>query len=155
MSRIFQQTETCVVEPNPSVIVDSFLQSIRDGQTSGAVELFADAFTFNDYGLLLCFTDKERLANFFDKQVQLCPDLLFTVDAQFSDGGNVSLFWTMKASVSEPGFGGRVRVIPVIVQGASFIRIQGEKIIEWADYYDGLTSRRQALAEYFRDWIEY
>ena len=86
MPRIFQQTETCVVKPNPAVIVDSFLQSIRDEQTSGAVELFADNFTFNDYGLLLCFTDRQRLAIFFDKRVQLCPDLLFTVDTQFIDG---------------------------------------------------------------------
>ncbi len=155
MPRIFHQTEPYVVKANPAAIVYSFLQSIRDGQTSGAVELFADAFTFYDYGLQLCFTDKQRLANFFDKRVQQCPDWLFTVDTQFSEGGNVSLFWTMNASVSELAFGGRVRVIPVKVQGASFIRIQGEKIIEWADYYDGLTSRRQALAEYFRDWIEY
>jgi hypothetical protein len=41
MPRIFQQAETCVVKPNPEVIVDSFLQSIREGQTSAAVELFS------------------------------------------------------------------------------------------------------------------
>jgi hypothetical protein len=30
---------------------------------------------------------------------------------------------------------------------------EGE-ISEWMDYYDGLKSRRTALAAYFQEWVE-
>jgi hypothetical protein len=33
-------------------------------------------------------------------------------------------------------------------------RIENRNIAEWADYYDGLTSRRIALAAHFEEWVE-
>jgi ketosteroid isomerase-like protein len=35
------------------------------------------------------------------------------------------------------------------------VRMRDGKVTEWSDYYDGLASRRTALASYFTDWIEY
>jgi limonene-1,2-epoxide hydrolase len=37
----------------------------------------------------------------------------------------------------------------------SIVRVDNGKIAEWDDYYDGLTSRRTALAAHFEEWIEY
>jgi hypothetical protein len=33
--------------------------------------------------------------------------------------------------------------------------MDSRRISDWADYYDGLTSRRTRLADYFTEWIEY
>ena len=33
-------------------------------------------------------------------------------------------------------------------------RTENGKITEWFGYYDGLTSRRTALASYFTEWVE-
>jgi hypothetical protein len=40
------------------------------------------------------------------------------------------------------------------LHGASIIRIENGKVSEWSDYYDGLTSRRTALAAQFEEWVE-
>jgi hypothetical protein len=42
----------------------------------------------------------------------------------------------------------------VSVNGASIVRTENGKITDWADYYDGLTSRRTALAAHFKEWVE-
>jgi hypothetical protein len=41
------------------------------------------------------------------------------------------------------------------VAGASIARIEEGKVATWADYYDGLTSRRTALGAFFTEWVEY
>ena len=33
-------------------------------------------------------------------------------------------------------------------------RIENRNMAEWADYYDGLTPRRTALAAHFEEWVE-
>jgi hypothetical protein len=40
------------------------------------------------------------------------------------------------------------------LQGVSIVRADNGKITDWSDYYDGLTSRRTALASYFTEWVE-
>jgi hypothetical protein len=37
---------------------------------------------------------------------------------------------------------------------ASVVRFENGKITQWSDYYDGLQSRRSAVAAFFTDWIE-
>ena len=39
--------------------------------------------------------------------------------------------------------------------GASVVRTENGRITSWSDYYDGLISRRTALASYFIEWVEY
>jgi hypothetical protein len=53
-----------------------------------------------------------------------------------------------------PFYGPDPRKVPVSLHGASIVRIDDGKITDWSDYYDGLTSRRTALASYFTEWVE-
>jgi hypothetical protein len=76
-------------------------------------------------------------------------------DQTFVSGEHVITQWTLQVTVSEPFYAGFTRRIPVSIAGVSIVRIDDGKIADWADYYDGLTARRAALAEYFTEWIEY
>jgi len=60
--------------------------------------------------------------------------------------------WLLKYSVKEPSYGNLSRNVPVSLRGVSVARSRNGKITEWSDYYDGLTSRRTALASHFTDW---
>jgi hypothetical protein len=44
--------------------------------------------------------------------------------------------------------------IQILLHGVSVVRTKNGEITEWSDYYDGLTSRRTALAAHFTDWGE-
>jgi limonene-1,2-epoxide hydrolase len=46
------------------------------------------------------------------------------------------------------------RKVPISLHGASIVRIEDGKIEDWSDYYDGLKSRRIALAAHFVEWVE-
>ena len=69
-------------------------------------------------------------------------------------GEHVFTEWTLKTTITEPFYGGLSRKVPVSLHGASIVRIDNGKITDWSDYYDGLTSRRTALASYFTEWVE-
>jgi hypothetical protein len=56
--------------------------------------------------------------------------------------------------LTEPFFGGLSRKVPISLHGASMVRIEDGRVKEWSDYYDGLKSRRTALADYFTEWVE-
>ena len=60
----------------------------------------------------------------------------------------------LDTTLMEPSYGGLSRKVPVSLHGASIVRIDDGKITDWSDYYDGLTSRRTALASYFTEWVE-
>ncbi|HZC35139.1 MAG TPA: hypothetical protein VE242_05975, partial [Chthoniobacterales bacterium] len=62
--------------------------------------------------------------------------------------------WTLRFTLTEPFYGGLSRKVPISLHGASIARIENGKITDWADYYDGLTSRRTALAAHFEEWVE-
>jgi ketosteroid isomerase-like protein len=128
---------------------------LKNGTAEDAVADFAERFCFNDWGIELEFTDKERLRDFFQKERELCPDSSFHLKTILSSEDHVIAQWILKYSIKEPFFGGVLRNVPIALQGVSVIRRNNGKIVEWADYYDGLTSRRTALASYFTDWIEY
>ena len=76
-------------------------------------------------------------------------------DTIFVSGDRVVVEWTVRATLIEPYLGGLSRTVPISLQGVSIVRTDNGKITEWADYYDGLTSRRTRLASYFTEWIEY
>jgi len=50
------------------------LAALNQGSISGAVDQFADDFTFTDDALGLQFSEKDRLAEFLQKSRQLFPD---------------------------------------------------------------------------------
>jgi hypothetical protein len=54
----------------------------------------------------------------------------------------------------EPFYSGLSRKVPISFQGASIVRIDNGKITDWSEYYDGLASRRTALASYFIEWVD-
>ena len=135
-------------------VVLAALTYLKNGKIGDAIACFAEEFTFKDHGMGLEFKDKERLSEFFQKTQELYPDSLLLTDTIFVIGDDVITEWTLQATLTEPFYGGLSRKVPVTVHGASIVRTDNGKIADWADYYDGLVSRRTALASYFTDWVE-
>ena len=135
-------------------VVLAALTYLKNGKIGDAIACFAEEFTFKDHGMGLEFKDKERLSEFFQKTQELYPDSLLLTDTIFVIGDDVITEWTLQATLTEPFFGGLSRKVLVTVHGASIVRTDNGKIADWADYYDGLVSRRTALASHFTDWVE-
>lgn len=62
--------------------------------------------------------------------------------------------WTRHTVLTGPFLSSLSRKVPISLHGASIVRIEDDRITEWTDYYDGLKSRRTALAGHFTEWIE-
>jgi len=135
-------------------VVLTVLTNLKSGRIDDAIDRFSEEFRFEDHGIGVEFTDKERLAEFFQKTRELYPDSFLQTDTIFVSGDHVIMEWTLQATLTEPFYGGLSREVRVSLHGASVVRTDDGKITEWADYYDGLTSRRTALASYFTDWVE-
>ena len=134
--------------------VETVLTALREGHIDNAVNQFSERFAFNDYGSGLEFRDKARLAEFFEKARELYPDSFLQTNRVFVSGDHVITEWTLRVTVTEPFYAGLTRRVPISMPGVSVVRMDNGKISEWSDYYDGLTSRRTALASHFTDWIE-
>jgi steroid delta-isomerase-like uncharacterized protein len=134
-------------------VVLTVVTHLNNGRIDDATACFANEFKFNDNGIGLEFTDKERLAEFFRKTQQLYPDSLLQTDTIFVSGDHVITEWTLQSMLTEPFLGGLSRKVPVSLHGTSIVRTDNGKITDWSDYYDGLTSRRTALAAYFTEWV--
>jgi steroid delta-isomerase-like uncharacterized protein len=135
-------------------VVLTALMHLKNGKIEAAVACFADHFTFNDHGIGLEFKDKERLAEFFHKTRELYPDSFLQTEAIFVSGDRMITEWTLQFTLTEPFYGPHSRKLRVSLRGASIVRTANGRITNWADYYDGLTSRRTALASYFTEWVE-
>jgi steroid delta-isomerase-like uncharacterized protein len=135
-------------------VVLTVLSQLKNGKIEEALTGFAEEFQFKDHGIGLEFKDKERLAEFFQKTRELYPDSFLHTDAIFVSGNRVITEWTLQFTLTEPFFGGLKRNLKVSVQGVSIVQIEKGNIVEWADYYDGLTSRRTALGAHFEEWVE-
>jgi steroid delta-isomerase-like uncharacterized protein len=146
----YVETETAI----RSEVVSTVLMHLKDGNIQDAIACFAEKFEFNDRGIGLEFNDKERLAEFFQKIRELYPDSLLHTDTILVSGDYVVAEWTLRSTLTEPFYGGLSRKVPISLHGVSIVRIEDGKITDWADYYDGLTSRRTALAAHFTEWIE-
>ena len=135
-------------------VVLTALTHLKNGKIEAAVACFADEFTFNDHGIGLEFKDKERLAEFFHKTRELYPDSFLQTNTIFVSGNHVIIQWTLQATLTEPFYGGLTRKTRISLPGASIVRTDKGKITDWSDYYDGLVSRRTALASHFTEWVE-
>jgi ketosteroid isomerase-like protein len=135
-------------------VVETMLMHLKNGKIRDAAACFAENFEFKDWGIGLEFKNRERLTEFFQKTRELYPDSSLQTDAIFVSGDHVITEWTLETSLTEPFYGALSRKVPVSLHGASIVRIDDGKITDWSDYYDGLTSRRTALASYFTEWVE-
>ena len=136
-------------------VVLAVLEHLRNGKIDDAIACFAEEFRFKDHGVDLEFTNKERLAEFFRKARELCPDSLLQTDAIFVSGDRVITQWTLQANITEPCYyAGASLTFPVSVHGVSIVLIDNGKVADWSDHYDKLTARRSALASYFTEWVE-
>ncbi|HEY4087590.1 MAG TPA: ester cyclase [Bryobacteraceae bacterium] len=143
-----------VQTPKSDEVILDALAHLNNGNINSVIAYFASEFHFRDYGLGLEFTGRERLAEFFRKIRELYPDSLVLTDHVFVSGNHVIAEWTLRATLTEPFYGGLTRNISVSVHGASIVRIYNGEITDWSDFYDGLTSRRAALAAHFEEWVE-
>ena len=130
------------------------LTRLDNGNIDDAIARFAEEFTFKDRGIGLEFKDKGRLTEFFQKTREYFPDSSLQVDSILMSLDHVVSEWTLHTSVTEPFYGALSRKVQILLHGVSVVRTKNGKITEWSDYYDGLTSRRTALAAYFTDWGE-
>jgi steroid delta-isomerase-like uncharacterized protein len=136
-------------------VVLAVLTHLQKGEISEATAYFAESFHFNDRGIGLEFTNRERLAEFFQKTRELYPDSSLRTDRVLVSGEHVTTQWMLKVTIKEPFYGGLTWNHLLSLPGVSIVRVDNGKIADWADYYDGLTSRRTALAAHFTEWIEY
>jgi predicted SnoaL-like aldol condensation-catalyzing enzyme len=136
-------------------VVLAVLTHLQKGEISEVTSYFAERFHFNDHGIELEFTDSSRLGDFFKKARELYPESSLRTDRVLVSGDYVSIQWMRHTVLTEPFFGGLTRKVPIALHGVSIVRVEDGKIKEWSDYYDGLKSRRTALADYFTEWIEY
>lgn len=135
-------------------LVLTVLTDLKNGKIDEAIAGFAEEFRFKDQGIGLEFKDKERLAEFFHKTRELYPDSVLLTDTIFVGEDHVITEWTLQATLTEPFYGQLTRKVRVSLRGVSIVRTENGKITDWSDYYDGLTSRRTALASYFTEWVE-
>ncbi len=148
-------SELGIATAAPDKIVLAVISDFNEGNIEDAVAFFADQFSFKDHGIRLEFNTKDRLAEFFRKTHELYPDSLLQTERIFVSGSNAVTEWTLQATFIEPAFGNCRWKVPISLHGASVVRTENGRITSWSDYYDGLISRRSALASYFTEWVEY
>ena len=143
-------SEVSIQTLSPQRVVSAVLRQLNQDQIEDAVAYFTTDFRYKDHGIGLEFRDKERLTEFFRKTRELYPDYFLQADQTFVSGEHVITQWTLQVTIT--GLTGR---IPISITGVSIVRTDNGTIADWADYYDGLTSRRTALAAHFTEWVEY
>ena len=147
--------EVTVQTATPDKVMDAVISQLNEGHVEDATASFADEFRFKDHGIGLEFTDKGRLTEFFQKARELYPDYVQRLGRTLVSGEYVITQWTLQVTTRERFYGGLTTSIPIALAGVSIVRIREDKIADWADYYDGLTSRRTALGAHFTEQIEY
>jgi steroid delta-isomerase-like uncharacterized protein len=130
-------------------ILQIALATWREGNFVKVVDQFNDQFTFTDHALGLQFKDKRRLTEFLAKIGECFPDSERRDNTLFSGGDRVISEWTLTATQTEPFLGGRLRKVPICMQGISVVQIKNGKISQWSDYYDQVKSWRHGLAAFF------
>ena len=143
-----------VEAPSSDRILQIALAAWRQGNIVQVVDQFNDQFTFTDHALGLEFKDKGRLTDFLAKTRELFPDTERKANTIFSSGDRVISEWTLTATQAEPFLDGRLRKVPICLQGVSVVQIENGKIKRWSDYYDQVKSRRYGIAALFTEWIE-
>jgi steroid delta-isomerase-like uncharacterized protein len=155
--------ESTVVN-TPQQILQSALDALHDGNISEVLEQFADDFSFNDHTLTLEFTDKLRLREFFEKSRELFPDTALEIVSIFEEGGHAIAQWKLSAMQVVPygwelsamqivPYGSISYRFPIFLFGATIVRVENGKIVQWSDYYDQSSSRRKSLPAFFTEGI--
>jgi steroid delta-isomerase-like uncharacterized protein len=152
--RKIDMSESAFETATSEQVVLPVLTRLDNGNIDDAIARFAEEFTFKDRGIGLEFKDKGRLTEFFQKTREYFPDSSLQVDSILMSLDHVVSEWTLHTSVTEPFYGALSRKVQILLHGVSVVRTKNGEITEWSDYYDGLTSRRTALAAYFTDWGE-
>ena len=140
---------------SPQGVVSAVLRQLNQEQIEDAVTSFTTDCRYEDHGIGLEFRDKERLTEFFRKTRELYPDYFLQANQTFPSGEHVITQWTLQVTITEPINGGLARRVPISIAGVSIVRTDSGQIADWANYYDGLTARRTALAAHFTEWTEY
>jgi SnoaL-like polyketide cyclase len=148
-------SEVSIQTLSPQRVVSAVLRQLNQEQIEHDVDCFTTDFRHKEHRIGLEFRDKERLTEFFRKTRELYPDYFLQADQTFVSGEHVFTQWTLQVTITEPFYAGLTRRIPISITGVSIVRTDNGKIADWADYYDGLTSRRTALAAHFTEWVEY
>jgi hypothetical protein len=103
------QTET-VIDSEAAL---TMLMHLKNGNIKDATACFAERFQYNDRGIGLGFEDTDRLVEFFQKTRELYPDSSLQTDRVFVSGDHVVTEWTLRATLTEPFYGGLSRKVPV------------------------------------------
>ena len=148
-------SEVGIATAAPEKMVLAVISHLNKGQIDDALALFDDRFSFKDHGIGLEFNAKDRLAQFFRKARELYPDSILHTETIFVSGQHALTEWTVQATLMEPAFGNWRQKVPISLHGASVVPAENGRIKRWSDYYNGLLSRRTALASYFTEWVEY
>jgi|SRR6516164_1981543 steroid delta-isomerase-like uncharacterized protein len=148
-------SETGIAIAATDKIVLAVISHLNEGNIEDAVAIFADQFSFQDHGIQLEFNTKESLTEFFQKVRELYPDMLLQINTIFVTGDRTLIEWTLQTTLIEPAFGNFRWKVPLSLHGASVVRTDNGRVTSWSDYYDGLISRRTALASHFTEWVEY
>jgi steroid delta-isomerase-like uncharacterized protein len=138
----------------PDNILQIALAAWSQGNFVEVVDQFTDQFTFTDHALGLEFKDKGRLTEFLAKIQERFPDSERRDNTIFSSGDRVITEWRLTATQAEPFLDGRLRKVPISVQGISVVQTKNGKISQWSEYYDQLKSRRYSVAARFTEWTE-
>jgi steroid delta-isomerase-like uncharacterized protein len=139
----------------PRSVLQFALAALSEDRISEVVAQFDDRFKFNDHALTLEFTEKVRLTEFLEKSRELFPDTTLEVVSVMESGNRAIAEWELTATQTVPFFGNTSYRLPISVHGATIIRVEHGRIVEWSDYYDQSSSRRMSLAGFFTEWIEY
>jgi hypothetical protein len=86
----------------PQRILESVLAALNQGKISEAVDQFDDDLTFADRALELEFTEKERLAEFFQQVREHFPDTVVEVASTFQCGDHAIAEWKLTATETVP-----------------------------------------------------
>jgi len=148
---IVRDHESTIVT-TPRHILQSALDALREGNISEVLEQFADHFTFNDHTLTLEFTDKQRLREFFEKSRELFPDTAPEIVSLFEDGNHAIAQWKLSATQTVP-YGSISHRFPIFLFGATIVRVENEKIVQWSEHHDPSSSRRMSLPAFFTKGI--
>jgi ketosteroid isomerase-like protein len=140
------------VVSTPQQILQSALDALREGNISEVLEQFADDFTFNDHALTLEFTDKLRLREFFEKSRELFSDTALEIVSIFEQGDRAIAQWKLSATQTVP-YGSIGYRFPIFLFGATIVRVQNDKIIQWSDYRDQSSSRWMTVPAFFTEGI--
>jgi ketosteroid isomerase-like protein len=139
----------------PRAILQSALTALSAGWIPQVVTRFDNCFKFNDYALTLEFTQKTRLTEFLEKSRELFPDSALEVMSVMESGDYAVAEWKLTATQTVPFFGNTSYRLPISIRGATVIRVEDGRIVEWSDYYDQSSSRRMSLAAHFIERVEY